>query len=783
MFDLIIRGGTVYDGSGRPGIQADVAVSGGRIAAVEPLPAAQAARVIDARGKWVTPGFIDIHRHADAAAFRPGFGELELRQGLTTIVNGNCGLSCAPVGPENLPAITSYLEPICGRVPPEAARETLAEYFAAQPAAPLHTGMLAGAGTIRASVAGYQVQRLEPEHYAAIHRRLEGALADGALGVSLGLGYAPECFYTTDELIRALAPLAGQSIPITVHMRQEGGGVVEAAREMVEVARALKAPVHISHLKAMGRDNWNRKIPQVLALLDRSRQEGLDLSCDVYPYTAGSTQLLHILPPEFLAGGMEAIVRRLGDPDQRKLLARRIESGDGFDDIAKLAGWDGIFLTSLHCPEDHPYQGMSLQQIAELTGQDPPDLLLRPAGAGAGGDHHDRLHGPRGGHRRHSARSLLQPDLRLHLSHGGPAPSPGIRHLCPPADPVRPGAGGLDAGGGHPQDDGPPGGGAGHEGPGRADPRGPGGYQRVRPGGPAGAGDVSGPLPHGGGAGHRAGGRTAGHRRRPIHRRHGRADRQKELSMLEQIIDIVRRAGDIVLSAHDIQNVTREKHGPADLVTQYDEAVQVFLRQELLKLLPEAEFFGEEGERPALTHPWVFVVDPIDGTTNFTRRMNCSSVSVALVHNGQTEYGVVYNPFVGELFAAQRGCGATLNGAPIRASSRDAAHAIVACGSTIYDRSYTDRHFAILRHLYDRCLDYRRFASAALDCCMVACGRAEIFFECRLSPWDYAAGSLIAQEAGGVAVRLDGSFLDPLRPGSVFITNAACREMRQGLPE
>ena len=333
MFDLIIRGGAVYDGTGRPARWADVAVSGGKIAAVEPLPQAQAARVIDARGKWVTPGFIDIHRHADAAVFRPGFGELELRQGLTTIVSGNCGLSCAPVGPENLPAILSYLEPICGRVPPEAAQETL---------------------------------------------------ADGALGVSLGLGYAPECFYTTHELIRALAPLAGQSIPITVHMRQEGGGVVTAAQEMVEVARALKAPVHISHLKAMGRDNWRGKVPQVLALLDRARQEGLDLSCDVYPYTAGSTQLLHILPPEFLAGGMEAIVRRLGDPDQRRQLARRIESGDGFDDIARLAGWDGIFLTSLHCPEDHPYQGMSLARIAALTGQDPLtcccDLLVRERG-------------------------------------------------------------------------------------------------------------------------------------------------------------------------------------------------------------------------------------------------------------------------------------------------------------------------------------------------------------------------------------------------------------------
>ena len=381
MFDLIIRGGAVYDGTGRPARWADVAVSGGKIAAVEPLPQAQAARVIDARGKWVTPGFIDIHRHADAAAFRPGFGELELRQGLTTIVNGNCGLSCAPVGPENLPAILSYLEPIYGRVPPEAAQETLAGYFAAQPAAPLHTGMLVGAGTVRASVAGYQVQRLEPAHYAAIHRRLEQALADGALGVSLGLGYAPECFYTTQELIRALEPLTGQSIPVTVHMRQEGGGVLEALEEMLAVARALRIPVHISHLKAMGRDNWGVKIPRALAMLEQARQEGLEVGCDVYPYTAGSTQLIHILPPDFLTGGIEAVVQRLQDKGARRELAERIRRGDGFDDIAKLAGWDGIRLTSLHCPEDHPYQGKSIAEIAALWGQNPLDcccdLLVR----------------------------------------------------------------------------------------------------------------------------------------------------------------------------------------------------------------------------------------------------------------------------------------------------------------------------------------------------------------------------------------------------------------------
>ena len=224
---------------------------------------------------------------------------------------------------------------------------------------------------------------------------MERALADGALGISLGLGYAPECFYTTEELIRALEPLRGQDIPLTVHMRQEGAGVCGAVEEMLTVARTLRIPLHISHLKAMGRDSWGRRIPRALSLLEQARQElqtwkdkaaalepeGMDVSCDVYPYTAGSTQLLHILPPEFLEGGMDAVVRRLRDPAARRELAQRIETGDGFDDIARLAGWDGIYLTSLHCPEDHPFLGKSLAQIAALTGQDPLncccDLLVR----------------------------------------------------------------------------------------------------------------------------------------------------------------------------------------------------------------------------------------------------------------------------------------------------------------------------------------------------------------------------------------------------------------------
>lgn len=374
MYSLLIQNGMVLDGTGAPAVRADVAVEGGRIAAVGQLQEAKAHRVIDASGKLVTPGFIDIHRHADAALFRPGFGSLELRQGLTTIVSGNCGLSLAPLGGAHLEEILSYLRPITGDAR-EGAAPAMADYLrrASETSLPLNVGMLAGSGTIRAAVAGYAQKGLTEEQYRAIWRTLEESLAQGALGVSLGLGYAPECFYTTEELIRALSPLRGQDIPLTVHMREEGGGVCEALEEMLTVARALKVPLHVSHLKAMGKENWGVKIPRALELMQRAREEGLDVSCDVYPYTAGSTQLLHILPPDFLVGGMEAVTQRLTDKTQRETLRRRIAEGADFDNIARLAGWDGIYLTSLARPESRIYQGKSLREIGEMQGKDPFD--------------------------------------------------------------------------------------------------------------------------------------------------------------------------------------------------------------------------------------------------------------------------------------------------------------------------------------------------------------------------------------------------------------------------
>jgi myo-inositol-1(or 4)-monophosphatase len=249
--------------------------------------------------------------------------------------------------------------------------------------------------------------------------------------------------------------------------------------------------------------------------------------------------------------------------------------------------------------------------------------------------------------------------------------------------------------------------------------------------------------------------------------------------MIEEMISIVQRAGELLTAAQDIGGHTHEKHGAADLVTDYDVAVQDFLRRELLTLCPDAAFFGEEGHEQSTDSRRIFVVDPIDGTTNFVRGFSCSNIAAALVEDGAVRASVVYNPFLGELFSAERGAGAFLNGKPIHVSGRDLAHAIVLCGSTIYDRSLTERHFALMRRFYELGLDYRRFGAAELDFCQVAAGRAEVFFECRLSPWDFAAGSLILEEAGGQVTQLDGSPLTLFAPCSVLATNDACRGAAQ----
>ena len=252
--------------------------------------------------------------------------------------------------------------------------------------------------------------------------------------------------------------------------------------------------------------------------------------------------------------------------------------------------------------------------------------------------------------------------------------------------------------------------------------------------------------------------------------------------MLEQIIPIVRQAGEIVLSAHDVWSQTHEKSSAADLVTEYDLAVERFLKEKLPPLMPGSLFFGEEEKENAspLTG-WVFIVDPIDGTTNFVRGLKQSAISVALAHDGTIKYGVVYDPYKDEMFSAKRGGGAFLNGRPIHVSERPLSEGIFGMGTAIYDRQFITPTMRVTEQLFRRSCDFRRLGAAALDLCNVACGRLDLFFEYSLSPWDHAAGGLILTEAGGVISTLEGAPTDYARRCSVWASNQVNKDVLREL--
>ena len=209
MLDLLLTGARVIDGSGKPGFAGDIGVANGKIAFVREAggradsgAADTARRVIDLAGKIAAPGFIDMHRHGDAALFRPGFGEAELRQGITTVVNGCCGMSAAPLPQDRRREILAYLAPVTGGLPAEAQCETFSEYVSLLESRPLplNAAALAGSGTIRAAVMGYGSGSPSARDLQKIHAALEDALAAGALGVSIGLSYLPDAAYTPKEL-------------------------------------------------------------------------------------------------------------------------------------------------------------------------------------------------------------------------------------------------------------------------------------------------------------------------------------------------------------------------------------------------------------------------------------------------------------------------------------------------------------------------------------------------------------------------------------------------------
>lgn len=385
-FDVLIHGGQVFDGSGRPALGADVGIVGDRVVAIGKLEAASATRVVDATGKFVGPGFIDAHTHSDMACFLgPDHVDVvtaAVRQGVTTEVSGNCGFSPFPCPPGRGPDLERHLGTLFASAP--IGWTDLAGYAKAarQRGLAANLAPLVGHGSLRAAVLGFEDRPASTDELAAMTRLLDEALEQGAVGLSSGLVYMPGASAGTDELV-ALAKSVGRHQRIyTSHIRGETDMVSDAVAEAIRVGRDASVPVHISHHKVAGRKNWGRT-EQTLELVSSSRTAGQDVSMDMYPYTAASTMLYALLPHWAQAGGLDALLDRLRDSQARERMCRDFEQGStAWQNIPQAAGWDSIVISN--CPGRDDLNGRSIANLAADSGQSPAqyafDLLLGQRG-------------------------------------------------------------------------------------------------------------------------------------------------------------------------------------------------------------------------------------------------------------------------------------------------------------------------------------------------------------------------------------------------------------------
>lgn len=241
---------------------------------------------------------------------------------------------------------------------------------------------------------------------------------------------------------------------------------------------------------------------------------------------------------------------------------------------------------------------------------------------------------------------------------------------------------------------------------------------------------------------------------------------------IKKIKELVKDCGEVILNAKRSSIDIQSKEGSANFVTSYDTYVQEKLRNGLKMIIPDAEFIGEEGEQEQFTSRGkYFIVDPIDGTTNFIKDYHMSCISVGYVVDGVVTFAVIYNPYLDELFWALHNEGAYCNENRIFVSKQPLSNGIVLFGTSPYHESLTKKSFEMAYEYFNKALDIRRSGSAALDLCAIAAGRAELYFELKLSPWDYAAGSLIVEEAGGIVTTVEGERITLDTPCSILAKN------------
>jgi N-acyl-D-amino-acid deacylase len=364
-FDLLIAGGRVIDGTGNPGYVGDVGVRGDTIAAVGHLPGATATRRIDADGLVVCPGFIDMHVHSDVMLLADPRHEAKVRQGVTTELLGQDGLSYAPLTPANLRRVRRYLAGLNGDPPIAWDWSSVAEFldrFDRQVA--VNVAYLAPHNALRIEALGWAARTATDAELARMADLADAALADGAFGFSTGLTYAPNCWSDTRELIAIGRAVACRGGIYVTHLRDQGDGVLDPIREALEIGERAGLPVHLSHLKA-SRLGRSAPVEDVIALLESARARGLDVTFDSYPYLAGSSMLHAVLPLWLSEGGPEALLARLRDPTIRDRLRAEF--------ARQPPRWERLVVAAVRTERHRRLEGRTLAET--FGGRDPVDAL------------------------------------------------------------------------------------------------------------------------------------------------------------------------------------------------------------------------------------------------------------------------------------------------------------------------------------------------------------------------------------------------------------------------
>ncbi len=386
---ILIKNGLIYDGSGSSPFQKNILIEEDKIIAITKSRDIYAEKIIDAADLTITPGFIDTHRHCDLdALYNPDFGTIELAQGLTTVIGGNCGLAPLPAPKAYRKDIFNFIEPCLGVAPERMKMEHFQEYIRAleERELPIQVGSYIGTGTLKAAIKGYGKTPFTREEMEKAKTYIREGIKAGAVGLSMGIMYQPECYSSPGEMTELVSAMAPCSRPLACHIRGEGNNLVSSVKEIIKIAKEAEVPLNISHFKATGIKNWGTAINNAIELVEDARRKGQDVTVDFYPYCGGSTTLLSLIPPSVMDDSLEQTIKKLAGGSGKETLKKELcKEHPGWDNMVTAIGWERIVISSVTKERNRQYSGRNFKEAAALSGYEEPgefmcDLLVEEQG-------------------------------------------------------------------------------------------------------------------------------------------------------------------------------------------------------------------------------------------------------------------------------------------------------------------------------------------------------------------------------------------------------------------